>query len=884
MVFEMFTLLGHSKPSSTSTNRYGSSLGLSLATRSVQALDASRNEIRVLSFEPPSTPDDLSSRLDRILGLRLDPLRLTLEHVSLDDFKPEYTTFRTAHLAQWSRSQVDDAWCEQFDFELGSTSSDVFRTIARFTWGDYTAISYMWGSPEDTKTITINGMPVTVGENLAVALDCLRSSLVDKVWIDAICINQDDIDERNAQILRIRDIFSQSLAVTIWLGEDEMSGTGLDSWVETSFDNLRLCNTILEAHGRQTLEAALGIDVKAWESDHDYDELEGLPLSGDVLYFDNEWWADSDDEDEFGPSHFRDLVAMALFHLCGNPYWTRLWIIQELAVSPIRSTLDWGDSSVPLRVVLALADISCNKIFDGSILDSRAGTRISPCLQLLKSIGQWQKLGVLSDKEDGLKGTAVDDLCRLAGSAQCTLPHDKVFGLLGLLPQAISSKITIDYKRDETELSSEFTAAIFIANENSRNLEGAGDVTAQSTTVDSIYALQDVPGRGKGLVAREKISKGTRILSEEAVVTVSESVGSERLRTSICKQVEALSENQRRDFLSMHNIHPYRNAAEQYLGIFSNKLPTCEEITITYLGPLKNRKARQEALQEKFDFTCLCHLCSLPPEQSQESDRRLEEIHRLDCVIDQLGTDGVLVSPLRTLRYFDQQVRLYNEQGREDVGFAQAFVDAAQLVIANSDLARGRVFAERAASVWKITLGGDSTQAIKRRALAQDPSKYELFGVSTKWKTKVDETPQGLEPSDFEDWLWRREKPKALGQLANLRSRATFPGFTDLPDENDVDPEFYERSNIGTYRPRRHWCFFGEIVDFASLLRLQMEIKDVDGTTIPLYFYTDSRGSELVPGQFQKGYTVAILYAERHAFMFCEPGIRHEDPQTIKVL
>ncbi|MCJ1242980.1 hypothetical protein MMC30_000176 [Trapelia coarctata] len=91
---------------------------------------------------------------------------------------------------------------------------------------DYTAISYMWGSLENTKTITINGMPVTVGKHLAAALDCLRSSLVDKVWIDAICINQDDIDKRNAQIMRIRDIFSQSLAVIIWLGEDEMSGTG----------------------------------------------------------------------------------------------------------------------------------------------------------------------------------------------------------------------------------------------------------------------------------------------------------------------------------------------------------------------------------------------------------------------------------------------------------------------------------------------------------------------------------------------------------------------------------------------------------------------------------------------------------------------------------
>ena len=70
----------------------------------------------------------------------------------------------------------------------------------------------------------------------------------------------------------------------------------------------------------------------------------------------------------------------------------------------------------------------------------------------------------------------MDDLCRLAGSAQCIFPHDKVFGLLGLLPQAISSKITIDYKRDETELSPEFTAAIFIANKNSRNLEGVRDV------------------------------------------------------------------------------------------------------------------------------------------------------------------------------------------------------------------------------------------------------------------------------------------------------------------------------------------------------------------------------------------------------------------------
>lgn len=47
-------------------------------------------------------------------------------------------------------------------------------------------------------------------------------------------------------------------------------------YCKTSFDKLCLCNTILEAHSRPTLEAALGIGVKAWKSNYDYDKLEGF--------------------------------------------------------------------------------------------------------------------------------------------------------------------------------------------------------------------------------------------------------------------------------------------------------------------------------------------------------------------------------------------------------------------------------------------------------------------------------------------------------------------------------------------------------------------------------------------------------------------------------
>jgi len=74
----------------------------------------------------------LNNRLDCILGLRLDFLRLILKHVSLDDFKSEYTTFRTERFMQWNRSQVNNAWCKQFNFNLRSIFLNMFRIIIKF--------------------------------------------------------------------------------------------------------------------------------------------------------------------------------------------------------------------------------------------------------------------------------------------------------------------------------------------------------------------------------------------------------------------------------------------------------------------------------------------------------------------------------------------------------------------------------------------------------------------------------------------------------------------------------------------------------------------------------------------------------------------------------
>jgi hypothetical protein len=171
---------------------------------------------------------------------------------------------------------------------------------------------------------------------------------------------------------------------------------------------------------------------------------------------------------------------------------------------------------------------------------------------------------------------------------------------------------------------------------------------------------------------------------------------------------------------------------------------------------------------------------------------------------------------LPTLRYVEERVRLYNEYGPGNSGLPRPYFDAAQIALANGDLARGRIFAEKAVEGWQTAQGSDSMEAIKYGSLAQDPSEFPLYGLSMKWKMSLNEVPQRLDLSDFEDWLWRRDKPKELPtggqskQLTNLRNRNIFLGFNSLPNSKPIDLNSYEMFG-GTYQSLRHWCFLGEL-------------------------------------------------------------------------
>lgn len=93
------------------------------------------------------------------------------------------------------------------------------RTESLIEPPSYLALSYCWGSPDQTAVINVNGEKVDVTTNLHAALSSLRRRKLNTVWVDALCINQNDTFERGLQITRMGLIYSKASKVIAWLGE-----------------------------------------------------------------------------------------------------------------------------------------------------------------------------------------------------------------------------------------------------------------------------------------------------------------------------------------------------------------------------------------------------------------------------------------------------------------------------------------------------------------------------------------------------------------------------------------------------------------------------------------------------------------------------------------
>lgn len=80
----------------------------------------------------------------------------------------------------------------------------------------YYAISYTWGDPNGKLPLLINGIRLWISANAHKALMDVRSEHEDRVvWIDALCIDQDNETERNAQVAVMRKIYSHATGMSV---------------------------------------------------------------------------------------------------------------------------------------------------------------------------------------------------------------------------------------------------------------------------------------------------------------------------------------------------------------------------------------------------------------------------------------------------------------------------------------------------------------------------------------------------------------------------------------------------------------------------------------------------------------------------------------------
>lgn len=104
--------------------------------------------------------------------------------------------------------------------------------------------------------IEVDGQRLWTTENLYIALQYLRSRDQDRIlWIDAICINQSDLAEKNQQVLEMGKIFSHAARVMFWLGKPMVEAMSL----MTSLTELEAKADALPPH-------AIEADSTIWKS------------------------------------------------------------------------------------------------------------------------------------------------------------------------------------------------------------------------------------------------------------------------------------------------------------------------------------------------------------------------------------------------------------------------------------------------------------------------------------------------------------------------------------------------------------------------------------------------------------------------------------------
>lgn len=216
-------------------------------------------------------------------------------------------------------------------------AGDLYLTLATISLADeppYVALSYMWGTDRPTHTITVNGSPYKIRRNLYDFLSTVAAKrLVGKaLFVDAIAINQADLAERSSQVRLMRGVYMQATEVIAWLGPWNPSEGSRKSSRGQSFVDRMLDEGI---RNETSPRSRRGMDLI----------LEWAKMS-------------ISRNDKVSSSLKRKFLArdrqtlVYAYYAAFRPFWTRLWIVQELLLAQ-RLKLQIGDGSVDPDIVYA---------------------------------------------------------------------------------------------------------------------------------------------------------------------------------------------------------------------------------------------------------------------------------------------------------------------------------------------------------------------------------------------------------------------------------------------------------------------------------------------------------------------------------------------------
>ncbi|KAM0266213.1 hypothetical protein ACHAPA_007215 [Fusarium lateritium] len=275
----------------------------------------------------------------------------------------------------------------------------------------FVALSYAWGDLKDVLPLHISGRTVWATKNLQQILDCLSTSRFDQLlWIDALCINQQDPQERAAQVALMGDIYSRANHVLAFLSPGQQRfDLGLD-YIEATARNP-------DVHFEPSLSPHL--------------KVKGFDASDKVL-------------------------QDSIIGLFAAPWWTRVWTVQEFVLAR-KVIFQCGDRLIDAKVVheccrswIDHANECCwaaRRPIDGNVhgfIDN--SSEVNGGLTMYTAT---LRMKHLIDIIDFGRLYTTDFLAAISlfRIRRCSDPRDRAFGFLGLRLPGVDAKhrLTIDY-------------------------------------------------------------------------------------------------------------------------------------------------------------------------------------------------------------------------------------------------------------------------------------------------------------------------------------------------------------------------------------------------------------------------------------------------------